>query len=371
MKILIVGGGIGGMSSAITLRKLGLAVDVIDRDPDWRVYGAGMTITRPTMRAFRDLGILDELITLAYDGDGIRICEPNGTYLRTVPDPQIPGEPLPGSGGIMRPDLHRVLSRRTLQSGANVRLGVTVATIDDRGESVHVTFSDGSSGDYDLVIGADGVFSQIRSMIFPNADRPEFTGQFIWRLMADRPPEFAARHYFLGGQVKVGISPVSESSLYLFALEHAPLRPPIPEQDLHEALGALLKGFGGIVGKLAQDLNSKSSIIVRPLASLLLPPPWYSGRILLVGDAAHPTTPHLASGAGIAIEDGLVLAEELQKAGYNVPTALRSFMDRRWERCRAVVENSIEIGRREQAGSSVAEQTTLVDLTLAKLAKPI
>lgn len=371
MKILIVGGGIGGMSAAIALRKHEVDIDLIDRDPDWRVYGAGITVTRPTMRAFRDLGILEELMTVAYGGDGIRICRPDGTYLRTVADPHMAGDALPGSGGVMRPDLHTVLSRRTLASGAHVRLGITVATLDDRGDDVHVTFSDGSSGDYDLVVGADGVFSQIRSMIFPDADRPEFTGQFIWRLMVDRPPEVTARHYFLGGPVKVGLSPVSQTALYLFALEQAPPRPPIPEDELHIALGNLLKGFGGIVGKLAADLSPDSSIIVRPLESFLLPPPWYSGRILLIGDAAHPTTPHLASGAGIAVEDGLVLADELHKGDSDIDAALASFMTRRWERCRDVVENSIEIGRREQSNRPVEEQTALVDLTLAKLAEPI
>lgn len=370
-RVLIVGGGIGGMSCAIALHGLGAELDIIDRDPDWRVYGAGITITRPTLRAFRDLGVLDELMAVGYCGDGIQICRPDGTPLYLVPDPEILGDPLPGSGGIMRPDLHRILSKQTLATGARVRLGLTVETLDDRGDSVNVHFSDGSTQTYDLVIGADGAFSQIRTMIFPDAGRPAYTGQFIWRLMTDRPAEITRRHYFLGGAVKVGLSPVSPTSLYLFALEHAPPRPPILEAGLPDALRALLQGFGGIVAELAAGINPRSAIVVRPLEAFLLPAPWYRGRVVLIGDAAHPTTPQLASGAGIAVEDALVLRDALRSHGDDIDTALARFMARRWDRCKAVVENSIEIGRREQAGEAIAEQTRLVQETLAKLAEPI
>jgi len=110
---------------------------------------------------------------------------------------------------------------------------------------------------------------------------------------------------------------------------------------------------------------------VRPLEAFLLPAPWYSGRIILVGDAAHPTTPQLASGAGMAIEDGLVLADELRRSGGDVARMFAAFMARRYDRCRLVTENSIEIGRREQDGRPPEEQTILVEQSLAKLAEPI
>jgi 2-polyprenyl-6-methoxyphenol hydroxylase-like FAD-dependent oxidoreductase len=93
--------------------------------------------------------------------------------------------------------------------------------------------------------------------------------------------------------------------------------------------------------------------------------------VLLIGDAAHPTTPQLASGAGIAVEDAIVLTHELERTGWQVEPALEAFMKRRWDRCRLVVENSVEIGRREQAGRPIKEQTELVEQSLAKLAEPI
>lgn len=369
-RVLIVGGGIAGMSAAIVLRRLGWDVELIDLDPQWRVYGAGITITRPTMRAFRALGILDELLAVGFAGDGIAICALDGSQIGKVEDPQISGEPLPGSGGVMRPELHRILSRHVLEGGTKVRLGATVDALEETGKEVRARFSDGTHGGYDLVIGADGVLSRVRSLILPDAPKPEYTGQTVWRLFTPRPPEIARRHFFLGGKAKLGVTPVSSTHLYLFLLENTPPRRILPQEELYLTLRDLLAEYGGPIAEMRESLGPRSSIVVRPLEAFLLPPPWHTGRTVLIGDAAHPTTPQLASGAGMAVEDALVLGEELERSA-SVPTALESFMNRRWERCRLVVENSIEIGRREQAGRPPAEQTILVEDSLAKLAEPL
>ncbi|NOW48899.1 2-polyprenyl-6-methoxyphenol hydroxylase-like FAD-dependent oxidoreductase [Novosphingobium sp. SG751A] len=370
-RALIVGGGIGGMSCAITLRGLGVEVDLIDLDPQWRVYGAGITITRPSWRAFRRLGVLDELMEVGFGGDGIQICNAQGEHIGRVDDPDMQGEDLPGSGGIMRPELHRVLSSRVLSLGANVRLGLTVNALQTVGDAVNARLSDGTADTYDLVIGADGLFSGVRKLILPDAPAPTYTGQSIWRLFAPRPANIDRRHFFLGGKHKVGLSPVSSTHLYLFLPETTPRRGIIPDRELHLHLRELLQGYAGPLVELREGLSESSPIVLRPLEAFLMPPPWHNGRVLLVGDAAHPTTPHLASGAGMAVEDAIVLGEELAAAQHDVPAAFAAFTRRRWDRCRAVVENSIEIGRREQAGRPAAEQTELIAKTLALMAKPL
>ena len=102
-KALIVGGGIGGMACAITLGKLGVPVDLIDIDPDWKVYGTGLTITGPTLRAFRDLGLLEAIGEAGYLSRGGRMFLFNGTFLgENIEQPVEPG--LPSAGGIMRPN---------------------------------------------------------------------------------------------------------------------------------------------------------------------------------------------------------------------------------------------------------------------------
>ncbi|WP_017667606.1 FAD-dependent oxidoreductase [Sandarakinorhabdus sp. AAP62] len=368
--VLIVGGGIAGMATAIELRRRGIAVDLIDLDPQWRVYGAGITITAPTLRAFGQLGILDAVLERGYSGRGIRICTTDGTPVDEVSDPAELGVDAPGSGGIMRPVLHQILSERTRASGTAVQLGVTVDALASDELGVDVRFSDGGHGRYDLVIGADGLNSKVRRLIFPEAPVPEYTGQTIWRLFADRPPEIDRRHFFLGGPVKIGVAPVSQQSLYLFLLENTPRRPIMPDAELAAEMARLMAGYGGIVGRLRDGLGPQSPIIMRPLEAFLLPAPWYRGRVLLIGDAAHPTTPQLASGAGMAVEDAIVLGQQIDTAD-NVAAALAGFMARRAARCQLVVENSLAIGRLEQAGAPPTEQTRLVAQSLAVLAQPI
>jgi len=99
LKALIVGGGVGGMATALCLRQLGVAVDLIDKDPEWRVTGAGITVTRPTLRAIKALNLLEEFLEVGFAGNGIQVCNVNGQPVTHLPDPEL-GEDLPGSGGV-------------------------------------------------------------------------------------------------------------------------------------------------------------------------------------------------------------------------------------------------------------------------------
>lgn len=369
-RALVVGGGIGGMATAITLRRLGIAVDLIDLDPQWRVYGAGITITGATLRAFKALGILGPVVAQAYTGEGIQVCNVAGDPLHVVPTPVQADADVPGCGGIMRPLLHRLLSALTLELGTAVRLGLTVDRIDSHAEAAEVHFSNGEQGRYDLVVGADGLNSRVRSLLWPEAPSPQYTGQCVWRLVAPRPAAITRRHFFLGGPVKVGLTPVSRELMYLFLLETTPRRPVLGDAELAAELDRLLQGYGGVLAGIRRGIGPGSSIVLRPLEGFLLPKPWQRGRAILIGDAAHPTTPQLASGAGMAVEDALVLGEEIAR-DVALDVSFERFMARRYERCRLVVENSLEIGRREQARAPIEQQTRLVEESLRVLAAPI
>ncbi|MBL0422895.1 FAD-dependent oxidoreductase [Ramlibacter sp. AW1] len=369
-QVLVVGGGIGGMSAALALGRQGHAIDLIDLDPQWRVYGAGITITGATFRALQALGVLDEVLAQGWGGHGIQVCDTSGRPLQVLPTAPAEGADLPSTGGIMRPALHRILSSRTLASGARVRLGITVDALDEHDDGVRATFSDGTQATYDAVVGADGLFSRVRRLLFPDAPAPAYTGQSVWRLVAPRPGWMQRRHFFLGGAVKVGLTPVSGEQMYLFLLETTPRRPVMGDQALAAELRRLLQGYGGILAEIRERIGPDSGIVLRPLEAFELPPPWHRGRCLLIGDAAHPTTPQLASGAGMAVEDALVLADELAREP-EVAQAFAGFMHRRYERCRLVVSNSLEIGRREQGRAPVEEQTRLVEESLRALARPI
>lgn len=368
---LIVGGGIAGMSCAIQLRKIGIAVDLVEIDADWRAYGAGLTITGPTLRALRSIGVLDEVKAQGATWSGAKVHDADGRLLEEIPIPPL-SDDLPATGGIMRPVLHRILSAKTLEGGTNVQLGKTVASLHEGEHDVEAIFSDGSRGRYDLAIGADGIFSSIRKQVFADAAQPHFTGQVVYRLVAERPAGFDRSHFFMGTDTKVGFNPVSATHMYMFLLHPAPDNPHIPTEEQPARLYERMAGFGGFVPQIRETVltSNRDSVNYKPLEIFLQPAPWHKGHVLLIGDAAHATTPHLASGAGMAIEDGIVLAEELGK-GDGLAPALERFMARRYDRCRQVIENSVRLGQMEMAHASPHEHGTLMAESLRILRAPI
>ncbi len=370
-KVLIVGGSVAGMSCAIQMRKAGIAVDLIEIDPTWRVYGAGITITGPTLRALRTIGVLDEVLAQGATWDGAKVHDKSGKLLESVSFPPL-AEGLPASGGVMRPALHKILSARTLDAAVNVRLGVSVAQLHNRGAQVDVSFSDGAHMAYDLVIGADGIFSKMRGQVFPGAAKPMVTGQIVYRLVAERPPGVDRSHFFMGEDCKVGFSPVSATHMYMFLLHRAAANPWIEPRDQPQRLYEAMEGFGGFVPEIRETVltSNAHSVNYRPLEVLLQPAPWHRGRVVLIGDAAHATTPHLASGAGMAIEDGIVLVEEIQSQS-SLDQALQHFMARRFDRCRLVIDNSVKLGQIEMNRGSPVEHTRLMSEALGTLRQPI
>lgn len=365
---LIVGGGIGGMTAAIAFARAGVAVTLVDIDPEWRVYGAGISVTGISLRAFGDLGILDQVTARGFIGAGMRGRSVSGDILMQTPVAENPA-PIQRGGGIMRPVLHDILSATVRAEDIDVRLGVTVRHLDQADRYVDVQFTDGRRERYDLVVGADGINSTIRSMVFPEAPKPKFTGQGCWRVVAPRPPEIDRTEMYFGSSTKLGLNPVSQDEMYLFLLEHVPDNPWFADEALIPHVKMLMEPFGGHIPAVCAGLTDPSKVNYRPLEWLLLPDPWYRGRVVLIGDAAHATTPHLASGAGIAVEDGLVLAEELRRSDH-VPAALRAFMDRRFARARLVVESSVRIGELEMSGKNPKDGPVMLGETMHRLQQP-
>jgi 2-polyprenyl-6-methoxyphenol hydroxylase-like FAD-dependent oxidoreductase len=369
-RVLIVGGGIGGMSCAISLRRAGISVDLVEIDPAWKIYGAGITITGPTLRALKTLGVLDEMRQCGATWEGAYVFRQDGQLIEELNFPPIEPE-LPGTGGIMRPELHRILSTRTLASGAHVRLGTTIETLSQVPGGVEVKLTNGHRERYDLLVGADGIYSKMRERIFPEAPRPRFTGQVIYRIVAERPAGFDRTHFYMGSDSKLGFNPVSRTHMYMFLLQRSPANPWVAVEEQPQKLHEAMASWGGIVPQVRETVltSNAHTINYRPLEAVLLPDPWFRGRVVLIGDAAHATTPHLASGAGMAVEDGIVLAEEVAK-DRDIDAALPRFMARRFERGRLVVENSLRLGELEMTHGSPAEHSRVMMAAVAALAQP-
>lgn len=139
------------------------------------------------------------------------------------------------------------------------------------------------------------------------------------------------------------------------------------DEELYQGLKANLAEFGGNAGWIRDNMARDDWINYRPLAATLQPKPWYDGHIALLGDAVHATTPHLASGAGIAVESALVLAEELDRHD-SVEAALLAYQERRYDRCRDVVETSVKIGKIQLNGGSAEEVGGMIGAALHRLA---
>ena len=338
---LIIGGGIGGLTSAIALRRDGHRVTVIEKDPDWSVYGVGIIQQANVIRAMAQLGLVEDYVASGVPFDKVAVHMPDGTQVALIPIPPLV-EGYPPSMGIGRPALHRILGDRTIADGAEVRLGVTAESIDDRGDGVLVRFSDGSEGTYDLVIGADGVYSDTRKQVMPDADGPVFTGQSVWRYNFPRPSDLDALHAY-NGPTGAGLVPINAELMYMFLTTPEPDKPRYGKNQLAASMREkVLNHTAPQIRELAAQITVNEDVVYRPLEAMMLYGDWHSGRVVLLGDAVHATTPHLGQGAGMAIEDSIVLAEEI--AAHDTPeAAFAAYRERRVERCKYIVEKSLAI----------------------------
>jgi 2-polyprenyl-6-methoxyphenol hydroxylase-like FAD-dependent oxidoreductase len=366
--VLIVGGGIAGLTAAIALRQQGHTVTVIERDPNWSVYGVGIIQQANVIRAVAELGILDEYLAAAVGFDTVEIFAPDGTKVARVPAPRLV-EGYPANVGIGRPALHRVLGTTAQKAGAVIRLGSTVEQLKDNGKTVQATFSDGTSGVYDFVVGADGAYSKTRGMILPQAEVPQFTGQAVWRYNFPRPVDLDCLQVY-NGPIGVGLVPISSEQMYMFVTTPEPDKTRYSAEGLAAAMRNKLAGSSPTVRKLAEQITDDAAVVYRPLDTVLVTGPWHNGRVVLLGDAVHSTTPHLGQGAGMAIEDSLVLARELASHD-DVEAAFTAFRARRFERCAYIVNASLAICHGQIGRGPPVDNTIATAEMFAVTAQPI
>ncbi|MDZ5111369.1 FAD-dependent oxidoreductase [Pseudomonas putida] len=372
-RALIIGGGIGGMCAAIELSKQGIDVELLEVNPNWAPDGAGITISGPTLRALKQIGVVDEVLREGGNWRAIDICDADGNLTRTVPMLPIPGaEDLPGAAGILRPVLAGILARATARTGVRVRLGQTFEHMEQDDSGVKVQFSDGSIGQFDLVVGADGINSAVRKLIMPDFPGPRFTGQGSWRAVVPRKREHST--VYMGRTTKAGVNPISDTECYLFVLDKRQGMDFIEPEFWPGKLAELLEEFGGQVAEIREGILDGSlanhRLLYRPLAGHMMPAPWHRGRIVLLGDAIHATTPHLASGAGIAVEGAIVLAEEIARR-HSLEGALTAYAGRHFDRASLVVRASATLGQIEQEGGSLQDHTQVMIDAQQALRAPI
>ncbi|WP_322981482.1 FAD-dependent oxidoreductase [Pseudomonas sp. C11] len=369
-KVLVVGGGIGGLCAAIALRRKGISVDLVELKSEWTVYGVGIIQQSNVVREMSRLGLLDAYLEAAYAFEDVAINTTEGQQLVRIPGQRLAGPQYPANVGISRRALHKVLSETTLELGATVRLGTSVESLEQDDNGVDVLLTDGTRARYDLVVGADGLYSKVREMLFGNQYLPRFTGQSVWRYNFPRLPQIDHLANFQGPAGNAGLVPLSDDLMYMFTTSHEPGNPWMPHDCLAAEMRKRLQDMGGLIGELREQIVDNDEVVYKPLEAVFVDEPWYRGRVLIIGDAAHATTPHLGQGAGMAIEDALVLSEELTGEG-DLPQQLARFMARRFERCKYIAEKSLLAGEKEMARDRDFDRIGLVKEMLAVTAQPI
>ncbi len=368
---LIIGGGIGGLTAGIALRRKGIPVEIIERDPDWTVYGVGIIQQLNVVRAMDQIGALQDFLARSQGFDSTTIfAGPAGKQVAKFDTPRLAGPEYPSNVGIRRPDLQKVLANKAAELGATVRLGLTVATMNDDGAGVDVTFSDGTSGRYDIVIGADGLFSQTRRTIFPDAPKPRYTGQWVWRYNLPRLPDLDGIHVF-AGPCNAGLVPMSADLMYMFLVTQEAEDFVQPVEGAAEAMRSRAARMAPpqIAAQLVH-MTDDAGVVGRPMQVILLEGDWHKGRVVLLGDAIHASTPHQGQGAGMAIEDALVLADEIEAAS-SLDEAFTAYRTRRWPRVEQVAKTSMMIGDAQMGKIPPVDVGALTAKTLALVAQPI
>lgn len=340
-KVLIVGGGISGLSLASGLASNGFDVDVVELKA--RVVGAGVGFWAFATRALDFLGVVDEVRAVGDEAEKVKMCTADGTLVAESPFNRIPGEDYPGSLVVSRPVLAKVLHDAALARGVRIKDGVTVADLADGSDGAWVTFTDGSDGRYDLVVGADGVFSMMRKRFIDPDLQTEIIPTGVWRTMIPETDLIPGPVTFdLPSEERlVYMYPAGSGQIYVGVVGKLNESRRLEGEDARARVLQLLEPYGGpeIEYMRHQIAVAKTIPFYRNLEFHFVDGDWYRGRVVLIGDAAHSMSPLMAGGATSAVEDAAVLLDELKK-GNPLPETLDRFMARRLPRTKRIYEVS-------------------------------
>jgi FAD-dependent urate hydroxylase len=318
-RILVVGASIGGLAVARTLARAGFSAEVVEREPAWSDAGTGIYLPGNAVRALRALGLEQAVMEQGIVIPRQRITDDRGRLLVEVHLAEL----WDGVGpclALHRADLHAVLLDEAPE--VPVRMGVDVRGLIEQDGRVSVEFANGSASEYELVIGADGIHSTVRRLAFGRDATARPVGQVGWRFMTACPAEITTWTAMLGDRTAFLAIPIGGGRAYCYCDVVS-----TSGEDRDEDLGRLFSGFAEPVPTLIDSVPDRSLVHRSTIEEVALDS-WTRGRVVLVGDAAHATSPNMAEGAAMALEDALVLAECLRDLE-TIPDALSAFEARR------------------------------------------
>lgn len=342
MKALIIGGGIAGPAAAIALRKAGIASEVYEAYPAGADAdtGAFLTLTANGQNALAAIDMEAAVADVSFPTTALRLYDSSGALVRDVPM----GTNRPPSRTIRRADLSHVLRSGAIAREVPILYGKRLVSVESgSGGGVTAFFEDGTSAAGDLLIGADGTHSTVRTLIDPAAPSPRYTGLVIacgYAPAGSDPSGPDGYSMYYGSQAFLGRTRGPDGLDWWFA------RIPVSEAD---ATALIADGDSGQVARFFEADNTPAAALIRTsLAPLTITesrdlprlPTWSRDRMIVIGDAAHPVSPMTAQGASLSLEDAVILGKCLRDIA-SVPDALRTFEHLRRERAEQIIHYGI------------------------------
>jgi 2-polyprenyl-6-methoxyphenol hydroxylase-like FAD-dependent oxidoreductase len=313
-RILISGGGIAGLTLAIQLKRNGFEPLVIEREPGLRAEGYMMDFFGTGWDVAARMGLIEALRAVRYPIDAIEFVTPDGKPYLRAPVDRIRRALDNNYVYLRRQDLERILAERAQADGIEIRYGKSLAAIDDQREAVHARFEDGGEEAVSLVVGADGLHSRVRELVFgPEQQFARFLGLYV---AAFHVP---SQGFSIGREVRLYeetdraafLYPLSERQLdTTLAFRHAEMD--VPRHDRIGALRGIFRGGGWITQQIIDAYTGEEPVYFDSVTQIVMPQ-WHKGRVALIGDACGCLTLLAGQGSHMAMAGGYVLAEELAR----------------------------------------------------------
>jgi 2-polyprenyl-6-methoxyphenol hydroxylase-like FAD-dependent oxidoreductase len=354
-QVAIIGAGIGGLTAYHALKHHGIAVDLYEAAPMLHEVGAGIVMPSNALQVLARLGLAESLLKQGRRLNQFQVQDVRGEVLQDMNLAIYEKQYGYGSVGIHRAALQSLLMQGV--TSERLHLGHTCTHISSHDEVAEITFSDGTTHRAQVVIAADGIHSVVRRQLFP-AQQLRYAGEVAYRgvVSFDLPPSLtqSAREIW-GRGCRFGFLGIGDRQVDWFAAIVAPPGRAGTAETITQALRRLAALFPDPVPQLLRA-TAPEAIIQTDLYDISPSlKTWHCGRVVLLGDAAHATTPNLGQGAAQAIEDAYVLANTLSHQA-TPDAAFRAFERIRRGKVNAIVRNSWLLGKLAQAQGPVAQK---------------
>ncbi len=359
-QIIIIGGGIGGLAMALALQQKGIVANVYERASELSEVGAGISLWVNATRILENLGLLNEALQESHRFKEVLVKNTKGALMSNLSVAQY----APASIGIHRADLLNLLQRHLPQ--AQIFLSHELKHFTQQGDKIQAHFTNGNTVEGDLLIGADGLRSRVREQVIGDGE-PIYRGYTVWRgLMNSSHKETSET---MGSGYRFGIFPIGKSRVYWYATANLPVRQPDPLAGRKQQLLSIFQHWHAPIGEMIANTN-ETDILRNDCFDRNPTRGWSKGNAVLIGDAAHPTTPNMGQGGGMALEDTAVLTKCLLQHSSNIPHALQAFEQARFARTKNIIRMSRFIGATGQWANPFARtwRDLLYRLTPAKVA---